>query len=226
GRRARPRRGGHRPLRRPAPAGGPRPGPGHRRARARAPRAHDGRRRRHRAPGRGRRAGAAPGAHDGGGDDQPDPAGGDRPGRARRRGPGGGRGHPRRAGPGPRDVPGGSAVVSAALPVADAAATRAAVAAVVRRHAGPAVAAALALLGATIAALAVPRLLGDLVDVVVDRGARGELDRTLVVLAVAAVAEGALTAAGLAAVGALSERGLAGLREAAVDRALALPLSE
>ncbi len=112
------------------------------------------------------------------------------------------------------------------LPVAGGAATRAAVAGVVRRHAGPAVAALVALLGATVAALAVPRLLGDLVDVVVDRGGRGELDRTLVLLAVAAVAEGALTAVGLAAVGALSERGLAGLREDALDRALALPLSE
>jgi ATP-binding cassette subfamily C protein len=112
------------------------------------------------------------------------------------------------------------------LPVATSAQTRAAIRAVAREHRGLVAAAVVVLLAATVAALAVPRLLGELVDVVVDGRSGADLDRTVIALAVATLAQGVLAGAGLAVAGTLSERFLATLREQVVDRALALPLAE
>jgi ATP-binding cassette, subfamily C, bacterial len=112
------------------------------------------------------------------------------------------------------------------LPVASSAQTRATIRAAGRHHRGLVVAALVVLVGATIAALAVPRLVGTLVDVVVEGRSASDLDRTVVALAVATLAQGVLAGAGLAVAGALSERFLAGLREDVVDTALALPLAE
>jgi ATP-binding cassette, subfamily C, bacterial len=112
------------------------------------------------------------------------------------------------------------------LPVASSAQTRAALRAAGREHRGLVVAAVVVLVGATVAALAVPLLIGDLVDVVVDGRSGGDLDGTVLALAAATLAQGVLAGAGLAIAGALSERFLAGLREQVVDTALALPLAE
>ncbi len=112
------------------------------------------------------------------------------------------------------------------LPVATSAQTRAALRIAGRRHRGLVLAAAVVLLGATVAALAVPRLIGALVDVVVGGGSTGDLDRTVLALAAATLAQGVLAGLGLAVAGTLSERFLAGLREDVVDTALALPLAD
>jgi ATP-binding cassette, subfamily C, bacterial len=133
------------------------------------------------------------------------------------------------AGSGPADLVSSAAQpgrASRVLPVATSAQARAALRAVARDHRGLVVAAAVVLIGATVAALAVPRLLGELVDVVVDGRPGADLDRTVAALAVATIAQGVLAALGLAVAGTLSERFLATLREQVVDRALALPLAE
>jgi len=120
----------------------------------------------------------------------------------------------------------GAVPAAAVLPVATAAQTRTAIRAAGREHRGLVVGAVVVLVAATVAALAVPRLLGDLVDVVVDGRTGADLDRTVVWLAIATLAQGALAAVGLGVAGALSERFLAGLREQAVETALALPLAD
>ncbi|MDD9370595.1 MAG: ABC transporter ATP-binding protein [Acidimicrobiales bacterium] len=112
------------------------------------------------------------------------------------------------------------------LPVATAAQTRAAIRTVTREHRGLVAAAGTALLAATFAALAVPWLLGTLVDIVVDGRAGSDLDRTIIALAAATIGQGVLAGIGLALAGTLSEKFLATLREQAVERALALPLAE
>jgi ATP-binding cassette subfamily C protein len=119
-----------------------------------------------------------------------------------------------------------AALAARVLPVATSAQTRAAIRAVSREHRGLVAAAAVVLTAATVAALAVPRLLGELVDVVVDGRSGADLDRTIIALAVATLAQGVLAGVGLAVAGNLSERFLATLREQVVDRALALPLAE
>ena len=120
----------------------------------------------------------------------------------------------------------GAVPAAAVLPVATAAQTRTAIRAAGREHRGLVVGAVVVLVAATVAALAVPRLLGDLVDVVVDGRTGADLDRTVVWLAIATLAQGALAAVGLGMAGTLSERFLAGLREQAVETALALPLAD
>ena len=138
------------------------------------------------------------------------------------------RAEPDPAPPRPATAGAGDEPVAAAgvLPVATSAQTRATIRAAGRHHRGLVVAALVVLVGATIAALAVPRLVGALVDVVVEGRSASDLDRTVLALAVATLAQGVLAGAGLAVAGALSERFLAGLREDVVDTALALPLAE
>jgi ATP-binding cassette subfamily C protein len=86
--------------------------------------------------------------------------------------------------------------------------------------------AAVVLVAATGAALAIPRLLGEVVDVVEQGRSTGDLDRLALLLVVAVVAQGVLVAWGQALVGRLGETLLAGLRERVVERALDVPLAE
>lgn len=110
------------------------------------------------------------------------------------------------------------------LPIAPAADTRRATLALVRPRRGLALAAAAALLVATSAGLAVPAILGHIVDLVDDQGADAELTRAALLLLGAAVVQGLLTALGQALVARLGESALADLRERVVARVLTLPL--
>ncbi|HET6508084.1 MAG TPA: ABC transporter ATP-binding protein [Baekduia sp.] len=87
----------------------------------------------------------------------------------------------------------------------------------------PALVGVLALLGATIAGLAVPALLGVLVDVVVDGTGAGAVTAPVLGLVAAAIAQALLTAVGARQTAVAGETVLARLRERVVDRALALP---
>jgi ATP-binding cassette subfamily C protein len=89
-----------------------------------------------------------------------------------------------------------------------------------------AITAAVVLLGATLAALAIPRLLGLMVDVVVERRPVGDLDGLVIGLVIALLAQGLFFGLGSWAVGRLGELLLADLREEVVDRALAVPLDD
>jgi ATP-binding cassette subfamily C protein len=79
---------------------------------------------------------------------------------------------------------------------------------------------------ATAAALAVPLLLGAVVDVVAGNRPEGDLTGLIVLLVVAASAQGLLFGLGAGAVGRLGERLLADLREDVVDRALVVPIDQ
>ncbi len=82
-----------------------------------------------------------------------------------------------------------------------------------------------ALLVATAAGLAVPAILGHIVDVVRDPASRGSaLTVPAILLLAAAVVQGAMTAVGQALVARLGEGALADLRERVVERVLTLPL--
>lgn len=111
------------------------------------------------------------------------------------------------------------------LPIATPAQVRASALAVARDEPGLVAAAFVVLVLATVALLAVPRLLGDLVDVVID-GRSGDLNATILALAAASLAQGVLSGIGLGLTGALGERYLARLREQVVERALDVPLAE
>ncbi len=110
------------------------------------------------------------------------------------------------------------------LPIAPAAETRGTALALVRPRRGLALAAGAALLVATAAGLAVPALLGHIVDLVDDEGADAELTGPALLLLGAAVVQGVLTALGQALVARLGESALADLRERVVERVLTLPL--
>jgi ATP-binding cassette, subfamily C, bacterial len=112
------------------------------------------------------------------------------------------------------------------LPVASGRATWAAVGRLARPYRRLVAGGTLFLLGATLAALALPLLLGEIVDVVVDGRPAGDLDGLVVGLVVATVAQGVLFGLGGWAVGRLGELLLADLREEVVDRALAVPLED
>ena len=77
---------------------------------------------------------------------------------------------------------------------------------------------------ATAAGLAVPALLGHIVDRVTDDGADAQLTGIALLLLGAAVVQGVLTAVGQALVARLGESALADLRERVVERVLTLPL--
>jgi len=109
------------------------------------------------------------------------------------------------------------------LPIASAAQTRGAALALARPR-RLAAAAAAALLAATAAGLAVPAILGHIVDIVSEHGADAELTGPALLLLAAAVVQGVLTAVGQALVARLGEGALADLRERVVERVLALPL--
>jgi ATP-binding cassette subfamily C protein len=109
------------------------------------------------------------------------------------------------------------------LPVADASDARRAVLELARPR-GLAVAAAAALLAATAAGLAVPAILGHIVDLVSDGRGADALIWPASLLLLAAVVQGTLTAVGQALVAQLGEGALAELRERVVERILKLPL--
>ena len=79
---------------------------------------------------------------------------------------------------------------------------------------------------AAASALAVPLLLGAVVDVVAGNRPEGDLTGLIVLLVVAASAQGLLFGLGAGAVGRLGERLLADLREDVVDRALVVPIDQ
>jgi ATP-binding cassette subfamily C protein len=109
------------------------------------------------------------------------------------------------------------------LPIATASQTRRAALALTRpRPLGAAAAAAL--LMATAAGLAVPAILGRIVDLVGEGQRPDALTVPALLLLIAAVVQGVLTAVGHALVASLGEGALADLRERVVERVLTLPL--
>jgi ATP-binding cassette subfamily C protein len=82
------------------------------------------------------------------------------------------------------------------------------------------------LLAGTGVGLATAPLLGDIVDLVVDRQPSTAITRPVVLLALVAVAQGTATAIGAALIARLGEGVLAELRERFVDRAVNLPLEQ
>ncbi len=111
------------------------------------------------------------------------------------------------------------------LPVADGRAVRRYARRLLRRHPG-ALGLALGLHGlAAAAALAVPSLLGDLVEGVQQGTARGDVDRSATLIGAAVVAAAVLTGFARWASMRFGEQVLADLRESFVDRVLELPLS-
>ena len=109
------------------------------------------------------------------------------------------------------------------LPTADTSRTwRAALA--LARPRRRALAALTVLVMATAAGLAVPAILGHIVDLVSEQRAPGELTGPAILLLLAAIVQGVLTAVGQALVASLGEGALAGLRERVVERMMRLPL--
>lgn len=112
------------------------------------------------------------------------------------------------------------------LPIATPVRTRAVVWEMVRPHRRLAVAAFSVLVVATAAGLATAPLLGRIVDIVVSRSPVGDITLPVVLLGLAAIAQGALTGFGTNLVARVGERVLASLRERFIDRALRLPLEQ
>jgi ATP-binding cassette subfamily C protein len=112
------------------------------------------------------------------------------------------------------------------LPTASGRETRRYVTSLVRERRRLAVGTVVVLVAATVAGLAVPPLLGRIVDVVVDGRPASDVDVLVVGLLVATVAQGVLSGWGLLLVARLGEVVLAGLREQVVERALTVPLED
>ena len=113
------------------------------------------------------------------------------------------------------------------LPVADAAAVRRRVGALLAEHRAAVVGVALAQLAAAAAGVAIPRVLGEMVDVVGrgGPGAAGRLHGLIAVVVALAAANALLTGGGEYLARILGERVFAELRERLVAAALRLPLS-
>lgn len=116
------------------------------------------------------------------------------------------------------------------LPTASPAAARRAVLGLLRPRAALAAGTALVLLGATVAQLTVPPLLGRIVDAAVHLGSAGSgrrvVDLIALVMLLALVVRAVLAAAGAVLVARLGEGALTALRERVVERTLAIPLDE
>ncbi|MFL6121752.1 ABC transporter transmembrane domain-containing protein, partial [Actinophytocola sp.] len=112
------------------------------------------------------------------------------------------------------------------LPTATPARTWAVVRQLLRRHRGLATAAFGVLLAATAVGLATAPLLGRIVDIVVSHSPVGDITLPVVLLGLAAVAQGAFTGLGTNLVARVGEPVLAELRERFIDRALRLPLEQ
>jgi len=111
----------------------------------------------------------------------------------------------------------------APLPIATSTRTREAALALARPR-RLALAAGATLVVATAAALAVPVILGHMIDLLSDRRGSGALTVPAILLLVAAVVQGTLTAVSQALVARLGEGALADLRERVVERVLGLEL--
>ncbi|MFC7343453.1 ABC transporter ATP-binding protein [Saccharopolyspora griseoalba] len=110
------------------------------------------------------------------------------------------------------------------LPTADRARTRAAVAQLLRPHRAVVLRAFALLLAATGLGLLIAPLLGRIIDVVASGGSPEEITAPVLLILLAVLGQGVLTARGLADVAEFGESALAALRERFVARALALPL--
>jgi ATP-binding cassette, subfamily C, bacterial len=111
------------------------------------------------------------------------------------------------------------------LPVATPVRTRAALGGLVRPHGALLATTAVILVAASVAMLAVPPLLGRIVDAVISRGAVGLVDALALGILVALVARALLAALGSVLVARLGEQVLADLRESVLRRALDVPLA-
>ena len=113
------------------------------------------------------------------------------------------------------------------LPVADAAAVRRRVGALLAEHRAAVAGVALAQLAAAAAGVAIPRVLGEMVDVVGrgGPGAAGRLHGLIAVVVALAAANALLTGGGEYLARILGERVFAELRERLVTAAMRLPLS-
>ncbi|MDD7940443.1 ABC transporter transmembrane domain-containing protein [Actinomycetospora lutea] len=111
------------------------------------------------------------------------------------------------------------------LPVAGARAVRIALGRLLRGRRGVLAVGLGALVASAVAGVLVPPLLGQIVDVVVDRRGADAVTGPVLGLAGAALAQGLLAVVGMAAVARAGEEVLADLREAFVARALGLPLA-
>ncbi|GAA3241310.1 ABC transporter ATP-binding protein [Pseudonocardia petroleophila] len=119
-------------------------------------------------------------------------------------------------------VPGTTAL----LPIATAARTRRSVAALIRPHRLLIAGTVLTLVAAAVAILAVPALLGAIVDAVIGGGATGSVDLFALGILAALVARALLSAGGTVLVARLGELVLAGLRERVVHRALRVRIAD
>ena len=109
------------------------------------------------------------------------------------------------------------------LPIAGARETARALRALVATRRGLAFAAFVTLLASAGAALAVPPLLGAIVNVAVDGGSTADLAGPVAGLVLAAVVQALVGGVGVRLVATLGERILASLREQVLDRALTIP---
>ena len=109
------------------------------------------------------------------------------------------------------------------LPIAGARETARALRALVASRRGLALAAFATLLASAGAALAVPPLLGAIVNVAVDGGSTADLAGPVAGLVLAAVVQAVVGGVGVRLVATLGERILASLREQVLDRALTIP---
>ena len=112
---------------------------------------------------------------------------------------------------------------TAMLPIAGARETARALRALVASRRGLALAAFATLLASAGAALAVPPLLGAIVNVAVDGGSTADLAGPVAGLVLAAVVQAVVGGVGVRLVATLGERILASLREQVLDRALTIP---
>ena len=112
------------------------------------------------------------------------------------------------------------------LPIASGRRTLRAVGGLLRPRVWTIVTALATLVAGTLAGLLAPPLIGHIVDLVTDRKGAGSITWPAILLVAAALAEGALSAAGIARLAKAGETALAGLRERFVARALRLPLDQ
>ncbi|WP_329236691.1 ABC transporter ATP-binding protein/permease [Actinoallomurus sp. NBC_01490] len=112
------------------------------------------------------------------------------------------------------------------LPVASGRRTLRSAGALLRPRVRAVVLAPAILLAGTVAGLFVPPLVGRIVDLVAGRRGAGSLTWPAVLLVAAALAQGALSAAGLAELARAGENALAELRERFLTHALRLPLEQ
>ncbi|MEV7551153.1 ABC transporter ATP-binding protein [Amycolatopsis sp. NPDC089917] len=112
------------------------------------------------------------------------------------------------------------------LPTADGKRIRAVLGELLRTAKARAAGALLMLVGATAIGLLTARLLGHIVDLVIEKRQATELVTPVVALVLVAVAQAIATALGVSLTAKLGETLLAELRERFVDRALSLPLDQ